>query len=149
MFTVTVSRLARVAAALAMAGCSAVSYAPIRTPQSPQDLLITQQSLREPYESKGVVQLTRKGVLLFGFADIPGTNLEAAVDEIAPEVRRRGGDALVNVRIEQTQYTTAQRIFGAIFFFVPLPSEVTINGEVVRRGAVVEPAPTPAAGGGS
>ncbi len=144
MLHTTLSRLALVVAGIAASGCSAVSYAPVGQPKSPQDLLITQQSLREPYESKGVVQLTRKGVVLFGFAELPSTDLGAAVEEIAPEVRKRGGDALVNVRIEQTQYTTAQRVLGAIFFFVPLPAEVTINGEVVKRGPVAE---TPAGGG--
>lgn len=122
--------------ALAATGCSAVSYAPVRRAGGPGELLISQQSLDEPYESRGVVQLTRKGVVLFGFAEIPSTDLEAALEEVAPEIRKRGGDALVNVRVQHTQYTTGERILGALFFLFPFPAEVTINGEVVKRVGV-------------
>ena len=48
-----------------------------------------------------------------------------------------GGDGIINVRFEQTQYALPTRILFAILFFIPLPSESTITGEVVK----LSPAP--------
>jgi hypothetical protein len=41
------------------------------------------------------------------------------------------------VRYRQTQYLPVQQVLGAIFFFAPLPSSVTVTAEVVklRRGS--------------
>jgi len=141
-------RGALMAAALgAGSGCTAVNYAKLPQARTPGELLITQEALTEPYESKGVLQLTRKGPILFGFADVAGTDLETAVAELGPQIRARGADGLVNVRVEQTQYTTFRRIVAILHFFAPLPSEVTINGELVKRlpapATATEPAAAP------
>jgi hypothetical protein len=132
-------------AAFAASGCTSVSAAKLPQAHGPADLLVTQEAIAEPYESKGVLQLTRKGAVVFGFIDVPGTDLESAIAEIGPEARKRDADGIVNMRVEQTQYSTFARVLGAVFFFVPLPSEVTINGELVKRGA----APVAKAGGGT
>lgn len=87
--------------------------------------------LPQPYESRGLVQVTRRGVLLFGFADPAGTSLEAAVRELYPQISRMGGDGIINVQWSQTQYPLPSRILAALFFFIPLPAEVTLTGEVV------------------
>jgi hypothetical protein len=94
----------------------------------------------QPYESRGLVQVTRRGVLLFGFADPAGTDLESAVRELYPQVSQLGGDGVINVRWSRTQYPLSSRILAAVFFFIPLPTEVTISGEVVRLRERASPA---------
>jgi hypothetical protein len=128
-------------AVVAMSSCTAVSTTRVPTFRRQGDIFVTQESVREPYESLGLVQVTRKGVLLFGFGDPAGTDLEAAMREVEPEIRRAGADGMMNTRVQMSQYTTAGKILGAIFFFIPLPSTVLISGELVRlRGAAPQPA---------
>jgi hypothetical protein len=43
------------------------------------------------------------------------------------------------VRFQQTQYSLATRILFAVLFFVPLPSEATITGEVVKLDPGAQP----------
>ncbi len=43
-----------------------------------------------------------------------------------------GGDGIINVRFQQTQYMVATRILFSILFFIPLPSEANVMGEVVK-----------------
>ncbi|MSP24351.1 MAG: hypothetical protein EXR75_04150 [Myxococcales bacterium] len=131
-------------ALFAATGCTSVSFATLPQAQSRGELLITQEAMAGPYESKGVLQLTRKGAILFGFADVVGTDLESAIEELGPEIRSRGADGLVNMRVEQTQYSTFRRIVAILHFFAPLPAEVTINGELVKRIAAAPPAAEPA-----
>lgn len=97
-------------------------------------MLITTGGLDTPYQSLGPLQVTRRGVFAFGFLDPAGLTLEAVVDEaVIPEVRAAGADGLINVRFEETQYLTVTRAFFAFpFFFIPLPGEVTVRGELVR-----------------
>jgi hypothetical protein len=120
------------AAALATSGCTAVNQARLPSQNGPGQVFITQESVEGPYESLGVIQLTRRGVILFGWGDIVGTDLEQAIEEIRPQIRKAGADGMMNMRILQTQYTTTARVFGAIFFFAPLAAEVTITGELVK-----------------
>jgi len=114
-----------------LSACTSVEFA--RLPSVGSDrIFITQESLGGGYESLGLVQITRRGVLLFGFADPAGTDLVAAVEQLDPEVRLAGADGVMNARVKMSQYSTFAKILGAIFFFFPLPSEVTITGELVR-----------------
>lgn len=130
---------------LLLGACTSVDYA--RLPQVGTDrIFITQESVTGGYESLGLVQITRRGVLLFGFADPAGTDLVAAVEQLDPQVRMAGADGVMNARVQMSQYTTLAKIFGAIFFFIPLPSEVTITGELVRIRQGL-PAPMPQPGG--
>lgn len=55
-----------------LSACTAVSFAPLPTQQAQGQIFV-----KEPYESVGIVQVTRRGVLLFGFADPAGTDLQA------------------------------------------------------------------------
>lgn len=127
-----------VAAALVASGCTAVNRATVSADPGGRGIFVTEQDLTEPYQSLGPIQATRRGVLLFGFGDPAGTDIQSAVDTLVPEVLRLGGDGVINVRFEQTQYILPTRILFAVLFFIPLPSQVNITGEVVklRRGAV-------------
>lgn len=117
---------------LGLSACTAVNYAALPSQRAQGQIFVSAEGLSEPYESVGIVQVTRRGVLLFGFADPAGTDLEAAVSEVEGQIRRANADGLINMKVQQTNYTTAAKIVGAIFFFAPLPSEVTITGELVR-----------------
>jgi hypothetical protein len=125
---------------VALGGCTTVDVA--RVPQASQgrDVFVSTGDLPGPYQSLGVVQATRRGVLLFGTVDPAGTDLQADLDEqLLPQVRMMGGDGIINVRFQQTQYNLATRILFAILFFVPLPSEATITGEVVKLQQGAQP----------
>lgn len=115
---------------LALAGCTAVNTATL--PQGRNDVYVTTGDVKEPYRSLGIVQATRKGPIVFGFWDAAGTDVQSGINDLVQEARGMKGDAVINVRFEQTQYNTAARLLGVLFFFVPLPSEVTVRGEVVR-----------------
>lgn len=121
---------------LAMTGCTSVNVVAPLSGSGERDVFVTASDISVPYQSLGLVQVTRKGVLLFGFADPAGTDLESGVRQsLLPEVRRMGGDGIINVHFHQTQYPLPTRILFALLFFSPLPSQVTLSGEVVRLGA--------------
>jgi hypothetical protein len=127
-----------------LTGCTVINTAAVPSDRSGQDIFVAAGDIPEPYESLGIVQATRSGVLLFGFVDVVGTDIEAGLkDVLIPQVREMGGDGAINVRFRQTQYLPVQQVMGAIFFFVPLPSSVTVTAEVVklRRGSAVRPPP--------
>ena len=129
---------------LGLVGCTTVNVAVVPSAQDSRDVFVTTSDLQEPYQSLGLVQATRKGVLLFGFADPAGTTLEEGLREaLIPEVRRMGGDGIMNVRFHQTQYALPTRVLFAVLFFIPLPSQVTFTGEVVRLGPDGPPPPPP------
>jgi hypothetical protein len=130
---------------LAGSGCTAVGFTTLPAERAPGRVFITAEGLVEPYESVGLLQLTRRGVLLFGWGDLAGTDLSTAVSEVEQQLRRTRADGLINTHVEQTNYTTLARILGLIFFFVPLPSEVTITGELVRLRREQPPPAPPAA----
>jgi len=127
---------------VALTGCTVINTAAVPSDRSGQDIFVSAGDIPEPYESLGIVQATRSGVLLFGFVDVVGTDIEAGLKEVLiPQVREMGGDGAINVRFRQTQYLPVQQVMGAIFFFVPLPTSVTVTAEVVklRRGSAVGP----------
>lgn len=118
---------------VALSGCTTVDVARVPTTARGHDVFVSTGDVPSPYRSLGVVQATRRGVLLFGFADPAGTDLQSDMDEqLLPEVRQMGGDGIINVHFQQTQYTLATRILFSILFFIPLPSEATVTGEVVK-----------------
>ncbi len=128
----------------ALTGCTVIHTAAVPSDRSGQDIFVTAGDIPEPYDSLGLVQATRSGVLLFGFVDVVGTDIEAGLkDVLIPQVREMGGDGAINVRFRQTQYLPVQQVLGAIFFFAPLPTSVTVTAEVVklRRGSASGPAP--------
>ncbi|MBL8939861.1 MAG: hypothetical protein JNM69_35225 [Archangium sp.] len=101
-----------------------------------QEIFVTAGDISAPHDVLGMVQVHRAGVLLFGNIDVIGTDLEAGFREtLIPEVKKLGGDGVVRVRYHMTQYTPWARVIGAIFFIFPLPSEVTITGQVVKLKA--------------
>lgn len=118
---------------LALTGCTVIDTATVPSDRSGRDIFVTAGDIPEPYESLGMVQATRSGVLLLGFVDVVGTDIQAGFQEVlVPQVRAMGGDGAINVRFRQTQYLPAQQVLGAIFFFIPLPSSVTVTAEVVK-----------------
>lgn len=123
-----------VVALVALGGCTVVNTAVIPgAPFEKQKLFVTTGDIDLPYESLGPLQVTRRGVIVFGFWDPAGFNIEDTfADAFIPEARKIGADGVINVEFEQTQYTLGTKILGAIFFFAPLPAEVTIRGEAVR-----------------
>lgn len=137
-------RVSYVLSALVASACTAVNYAPLPVQRGQGQIFVSAEGLQEPYESVGVVQVTRRGVILFGFADPAGTDLQAAVGDVEGQVRLAGADGVINAKVQQTNYTTAARVLGAIFFFAPLPAEVTITGELVRLRRNTAPGGLPA-----
>jgi hypothetical protein len=133
---------------MALTGCTVINTASLPSARGGQDVFVTAGDISEPYESLGVVQATRSGVLLFGFVDVVGTDIEAGLrDVLMPQVKEMGGDGAINVRFRQTQYLPVSQVLGAIFFIFPLPSSVTVTAEVVklkRPGAAQLPAVAPA-----
>jgi hypothetical protein len=128
---------------VALTGCTVINTASVPSDRSGQGIFVTAGDIPEAYESLGLVQATRSGVLLFGFVDVVGTDIEAGLkDVLMPQVQEMGGDGAINVRFRQTQYLPVQQVLGAIFFFAPLPTSVTVTAEVVklRRGSAARPA---------
>ena len=126
-------RLLLAFALLALTGCTVINTASVPSDRSGRDVFVTAGDIPEAYETLGLVQATRSGVLLFGFVDVIGTDIDAGLkDVLIPQVREMGGDGAINVRFRQTQYLPVTKVFGAIFFFIPLPSSVTVTAEVVK-----------------
>jgi hypothetical protein len=122
-----------IALVLALGGCTTVDVARAPSARGGRDVFVSTADARGPYKSLGVVQATRRGVLLFGFADPAGTDIQANLEEqLLPQVRSMGGDGVINMRFEQTQYLLPTRLLFALLFFIPLPSETTITGEVIK-----------------
>lgn len=120
-------------ALVALTGCTVINTASVPSDRSGRDVFVSAGDIPESYETLGMVQATRSGVLLFGFVDVIGTDLDTGFKEVLiPQVRAMGGDGAINVRFRQTQYLPVTRVFGAIFFFIPLPSSVTVTAEVVK-----------------
>ena len=120
-------------ALVALTGCTVINTASVPSDRSGRDVFVTAGDIPESYETLGMVQATRSGVVLFGFVDVVGTDLDTGFKEVLiPQVRAMGGDGAINVRFRQTQYLPVTRVFGAIFFFIPLPSSVTVTAEVVK-----------------
>ena len=118
---------------MALTGCTVIDTSRLPSDRGGQETFVTAGDIPEPYESLGVVQATRSGVLLFGFADVVGTDIDAGLREVLiPQVRQMGGDGAINVRFRQTQYLPLTKVMGAIFFIFPLPSSVTVTAEVVK-----------------
>jgi hypothetical protein len=127
----------------ALTGCTVINTAAVPSDRSGREVFLTAGDIPEPYESLGMVQATRSGVLLFGFVDVVGTDLEAGFkDVLIPQIHEMGGDGAINVHFRQTQYLPVSKVLGAIFFFAPLPSSVTVTAEVVklRRASAARPA---------
>lgn len=123
--------------AVALAGTSCTVVNSVALPSVPgapgQEVFVTAGDISAPHDVLGMVQVHRAGILLFGNIDIIGTDLEAGFREtLIPEVKKLGGDGVVRVRYHMTQYTPWARVIGAIFFIFPLPSQVTITGQVVK-----------------
>ena len=75
----------------ALTGCTVIDTATVPSDRSGKDLFVTAGDIPEPYESLGMVQATRSGVLLFGFADVVGTDIQAGLEEVLiPQIARDG-----------------------------------------------------------
>ncbi len=127
-------RLAVAVGALALVGCTSINTATLPQGGGRGSIYVTTGDVQEPYTSLGIVQATRKGAVVFGFWDPAGTDLQRGLEDLNAEAVAMGGDAIINLRFEQTQYNPAARLVALVFFFVPLPTEVTVRGEVIRLG---------------
>lgn len=120
--------------ALFTAGCTARS-AYVQSPAVQNRYLITMGDTGRPYESLGYLQLTRKGADLFGFFSIVDADVKKLFgDELVRELAKRGADGIINVRFNERQWTTAERILFALppLFLFPLPTRVELTGELIR-----------------
>ena len=121
-------------------GCTAVNVAHLPgEPVMNGPLFVTTSDIDLPYDSLGPIQATRRGVVVFGFLDPVGFDLERCLnDTLVPEARRIGANGVINLKFEQTQLTPATRVLGAVLFFIPFPVECTVRGEavMVRRTEV-------------
>lgn len=128
---------------LAAGGCTAVNVAALPSDRSGQTIFLSAGDIPEPYESLGIVQVQRSGLLLLGFFDPVGTDIDTGLREVLlPEIQRLGGSGAIHVRFHQTQYVPLTRaLFAFPFFFIPLPSAVTVQAEVVKLTAPRGPAP--------
>ena len=114
-------------------GCTTINVAQIPSDRSGKEIFLSAGDIPEPYETLGVVQATRSGVRLFGFLDPVGTDIQAGLrDVLIPQIRDMGGDGAINVRFHQIQYAPLTQVEMAVFFVFPLPSSVTVSGEVVK-----------------
>ncbi len=133
-----------VAALVISSGCTVVNTVALPSTPGGKDIFVTAGDIKEPHDVLGLVQVQRSGVLLFGNLDVVGTDIEAGLkDVLIPQIREMGGDGAVRVRFNQTQYTPWARVFGAIFFIFPLPSQVQVTAQVVKLKSA--PVPGPAA----
>ena len=118
---------------LAGAGCTAIDTTRLPSDRGGGGVFVTAGDIPEPHDVLGLVQVSRSGVLLFGFIDVIGTDLDAGFkDVLIPHIEQMGGDGAVRARFHMTQYTPVEQVVGAILFFVPLPREVTITAQVVK-----------------
>jgi len=114
--------------------CTARS-AYVQSPKVQQRYLITMGDTSRPYESLGYLQLTRKGVDLFGFISIVDADIKKLFgDELIGELEARGADGIINVQFKERQWTTVERILFALppMFLVPLPTHAELTGELIR-----------------
>jgi hypothetical protein len=119
--------------ALLATGCTIVDTVQVPSDRSGREIFVTAGDIPEPYESLGFVQAARSGLLLFGFIDVVGTDLQAGFkDVLVPYIRELGGDGAINVRFHQTQYLPTTKAIFALLFIFPLPSQVTLTAEVVK-----------------
>lgn len=136
--------LVAVSAVAVLTGCTSVNAVQVPTGSRPGEIFVTTGDLRQPYTSLGIIQATRRAPIFLGWLDAGGTDLDDALVDLIPEVRNMGGDGIINVRFEQIQHPPLARALMVLFFFVPLPGEATITGEVVRLGAPAYGTPPPA-----
>lgn len=128
VFTATVA-----AALLASSGCTTVNTASLPSDRSGKGVFVTAGDIPEPYESLGFVQVQRAGVRLFGFWDVVGTDIQTGLrDVLLPQIEEMGGDGAINVRFRQVQYAPVTQAVFAVFFFIPLPTNVVVTAEVVK-----------------
>jgi hypothetical protein len=125
--------LTAVLALAVTSGCTAVDTAVVPSSRQPGEIFVTAGNISEPHDIIGLVQTSRSGVRLFGFFDPVGTDLQSGFERtLIPQIREMGGDGAINVRFHQTQYLTVTKVVFAFLFFLPLPSQVTITGQVVK-----------------
>lgn len=137
----TARRLGAAALALASAGlasgCTTVSIARLAEPKPGEtSILVTTSGTDRPYQSLGLVQIYRAG-FSFGWIAIPGDiELDPVInDYLVPEARRRGADAVINLRFRETNYTPALKSIMTIPPLILLPllhTSVTLSGELVK-----------------
>ena len=119
--------------------CTARS-AYVQPPAVSERYLITMGDTDRPYESLGYLQLTRKGIDLFGFLTVVDADLQKLFgEELVRELHARGADGIINVQFKERQWTTGERVLFALppFFIIPLPTRVELSGELIKFVEVV------------
>ena len=115
-----------------LAGCT-VKNAHIYPQHVRDKYLITTGDIDQPYESLGLIQITKVGVTFFGFIDILDANLQGMFQEaLLIELEKAGADGIINMHFHEVQHTTATRIFFLFLPFIPLPNSVEVTGELIK-----------------
>ena len=117
-----------------LAGCTVVNVASVPTASAHREVFITSGDLQEPYESVGLLQVTRKGIRLFGAIDFAGTDLNAGFQESVLRIREMGGDGMINVHWHQTQYTLPTQFLGLADRLAPAARLAGEHTRPERRG---------------
>ncbi len=115
-----------------LAGCTVKNT--YMYPQHVRDkYLITSGDIDQPYESLGLIQVTKVGATLFGFIDVLDANLQGMFGEaLLIELEKAGADGIINLHFHETQHTTATRIAFLFLPFIPLPNSVEVTGELIK-----------------
>ena len=124
-----------VLALLATTACGSARSAYVQPPAVQNRYLITMGDTARPYQSLGYLQLTRKGADLFGFFSIVDADIKKLFgDVLIEELEKRGADGIINVRFNERQWTTAERVLFALppMFLFPMPTRVELSGELIR-----------------
>ncbi len=118
---------------VACAGCTSVEAVRLPEGRGRGTVFVTQQDHDGPYQSLGPVQVTRRGsTLVGGFVDPAGLTLEEALEDLQVQARSAGADGVINVRYQRVLHSVPTRVLFTLLFFIPLPGEVTITGELIR-----------------
>lgn len=120
---------------LSLTACSVANTVQVKGTIAPGEKFITTGGISLPYDSLGMVQVSKQGmVCVGGFLPIVKATLKEGFNEVlVAEMEQRGADGIINVNFQELQMPLGARIpFIFPFFFVPLPEAVMITGELVK-----------------
>lgn len=117
---------------LSFSGC-ATTNAVLLSDEVKTNYVVTSGDIDRPYKSLGFVQITKKGLTIFGFVDLKGADLEGMFqDTLVTEIKEHGADGIINLHFHEIQYNNLTRSVFAVLFMFPLPNRVEVTGELVK-----------------
>jgi len=117
---------------LLLCGCS-VTNSYLLPEEIKERYVITTGDIDQSYESLGFIQISKKGLTVFGFKDLGAANLEGMFQEtLIEEIEKAGADGIINLHFHEFQYNKLTRSIFAVLFILPLPNSVEISGELIK-----------------